>query len=141
MDERKLCLLISERMPRGDLFTGAKRWIHPESNAPWRISPEPFWLSRDEVEWFERLGDHPLQWGQYTPSFHLIFLIMSAMISSTSLMRLIIDSGILMGCLLMKGFHHLMSIPFPPTMCANKSQLLNLKRYTPRSSIRQTESA
>lgn len=58
MDERKLCLLINERMPRGGLFTGAKRWVHPKSNVPWRISPEPFWLSQDEVKWFERLGDH-----------------------------------------------------------------------------------
>ena len=53
--------MINERMPRGGLFTGAKEQIHPKSNAPWRIPPEPFRISQDELRWFERIGDHLLK--------------------------------------------------------------------------------
>jgi hypothetical protein len=47
-------------MPPGGLYTGDARPVHPESNAAWRISPEPFGITPKEYEWFEALGSHLL---------------------------------------------------------------------------------
>ena len=55
-----MCLFINSQIPKGGLFTGEKKEIHPDSNTPWRLSPEPFWLSKAELEWFEKLGSHLL---------------------------------------------------------------------------------
>lgn len=52
------CLRLNERLPAGGLFTSEQREVHPDSNASWRISPEPFWLASKEYEWFEALGAH-----------------------------------------------------------------------------------
>ena len=49
------CLEINERM-NDRLYTGERRETHPASNASWRISPEPYWLAPEELEWIERLG-------------------------------------------------------------------------------------
>ena len=61
MDDREKCLLINSLIPEGGLFTGEKREIHPESKASSRISPEPFWVLPEELEWFEELGTHLLR--------------------------------------------------------------------------------
>ena len=61
MDDKEKCLFINSLIPEGGLFTGEKREIHPESNASSRISPEPFWVLPDELEWFEELGTHLLR--------------------------------------------------------------------------------
>jgi hypothetical protein len=58
------CLLVNRRLIPGGLFTGEKRSVHPDSNAPWRISPEPFWITQAELEWFEALGHHLLAFYQ-----------------------------------------------------------------------------
>jgi hypothetical protein len=60
LDTKDKCLFINSQIPKGGLFTGEKRVIHPDSNTSWRLSPEPFWLSQAELEWFEKLGSHLL---------------------------------------------------------------------------------
>lgn len=60
MTPEQRCLFIDERTPEGGLFIGEKREVHPDSNAPWRISPEPFWISETQVEELETLGRHLL---------------------------------------------------------------------------------
>lgn len=51
-------------MPQGGLYTSAVEEVHPESRVPWRISPEPFWLTAEELQWFEDLGGHLLKYYQ-----------------------------------------------------------------------------
>lgn len=60
LDSDEKCLFINSQIPKGGLFTGEKNVIHSDSNIPWRLSPEPFWLSPTELEWFEKLGVHLL---------------------------------------------------------------------------------
>ncbi len=60
MDAKQKCLFINGEIPGSSLFSGAKRDVHPEWNASWRISPEPFWISAVERKWFEELGGHLL---------------------------------------------------------------------------------
>lgn len=60
IDAEERCRLINAQMLPGGLYTGEERPSHPESNAPWRISPEPFWITPAEYEWFEALGAHLL---------------------------------------------------------------------------------
>lgn len=55
-DPKTLCLQVNERAPAGGLFEGDRTRLHPDSNLSWRISPEPFWLTPDQVEFLERLG-------------------------------------------------------------------------------------
>jgi len=64
LDAKEKCLFINSQIPKGGLFTGEKKEIHSESNTPWRLSPEPFWLSQLELEWFEALGAHLLRFYQ-----------------------------------------------------------------------------
>jgi hypothetical protein len=61
MDARERCLLINDLMPRGGLYTEGQRPIHERSNAPWRISPEPFWMPRPVLDHIEALGRHLLK--------------------------------------------------------------------------------
>ncbi len=70
MDSSEKCLWINQTMPPGGLFTSTVEETHPDSHVPWRISPEPFWLSSDEVEWFEELGGHLLKFYQ---ACHLLY--------------------------------------------------------------------
>ena len=56
-DPRTLCLQINESSPSGGLFAGDRANLHPESNLPWRISPEPFWLSPEQYRYLEQLGN------------------------------------------------------------------------------------
>lgn len=51
-----LCLRINERSPVGGLFEGDRTNLHPDSNLPWRISPEPFWLSPEQYQYLLDLG-------------------------------------------------------------------------------------
>ena len=51
------CLHINEQSSR-DLYTGEQREVHPDSNVSWRISPEPYWITPEEHQWFEQLGHH-----------------------------------------------------------------------------------
>ncbi len=60
MDAKQKCLFINGEIPRAKLFSGEKRAVHPDCNATWRISPEPFWISQAELRWFEELGGHLL---------------------------------------------------------------------------------
>ena len=55
-DPREICLTLNERTPVGGLFEGDRDHLHPNSNLPWRISPEPFWLSADELHELRELG-------------------------------------------------------------------------------------
>ncbi len=61
MDAKQICLLINEEIPQQKLFSSVKRDVHPDCNTSWRISPEPFWISQHEFNWFEELGSHLLQ--------------------------------------------------------------------------------
>lgn len=60
MDTKTKCLFINDEIPKARLFSGEKRDVHPDCNTSWRISPEPFWVSAEEVRWFEELGGHLL---------------------------------------------------------------------------------
>ena len=53
---RQICLKLNEMTPKGGLFKGDRKNVHPESNLPWRISPEPFWLNVDQQKELEQLG-------------------------------------------------------------------------------------
>ena len=55
-DPRALCLRINENSPEGGLFQGDRTNLHPQSRLPWRISPEPFWLTPEQYDFLERLG-------------------------------------------------------------------------------------
>ncbi|CAA9241107.1 MAG: hypothetical protein AVDCRST_MAG77-1543 [uncultured Chloroflexi bacterium] len=50
------CRFINERLPERTLYSDAKRPIHPESRASWRLSPEPFWLSPLQHTYLVQLG-------------------------------------------------------------------------------------
>ena len=60
MDAKQKCLFINDEIPKAKLFESEKRDVHPDSNASWRISPEPFWVSEADLRWFEALGPHLL---------------------------------------------------------------------------------
>ena len=55
-DPKSLCLQINERAPAGGLFEGDRDKLHPDSRLPWRISPEPFWLTQAQYSFLEELG-------------------------------------------------------------------------------------
>ncbi|MGY8824066.1 MAG: hypothetical protein ACKVJG_09035 [Candidatus Latescibacterota bacterium] len=55
-DPREICLALNSRTPVGGLFEGDRDNLHPDSNLPWRISPEPFWLSQEQHEQLQVLG-------------------------------------------------------------------------------------
>ena len=56
VDPRTLCLHINSQSPEGGLFAGDRTQLHPDSRLPWRISPEPFWLSADQHHLLQQLG-------------------------------------------------------------------------------------
>lgn len=60
MDVKQICLFINDEIPKERLFSSEKRDVHPDCNTSWRISPEPFWISQEDLEWFEELGPHLL---------------------------------------------------------------------------------
>lgn len=55
-DPRTLCLYINDQSPDGGLFAGDRTNLHPDSRLPWRISPEPFWLSAEQLRFLQDLG-------------------------------------------------------------------------------------
>ena len=55
-DPKTLCLRINERSPQGGLFQGDRANVHPDSRLPWRISPEPFWLTAEQHQFLVDLG-------------------------------------------------------------------------------------
>ncbi len=55
-DPRELCLRINNSSPVGGLFEGDRSRLHPDSRLPWRISPEPFWITPEQHEFLLRLG-------------------------------------------------------------------------------------
>ena len=57
-DPRQICITLNEKTPKGGLFEGDRAHIHPQSNLPWRISPEPFWLSTEQKNELEELGNN-----------------------------------------------------------------------------------
>ena len=61
MNAEEKCLFINSQIPKGGLFTGEQKAVHPESNVTWRISPEPFWILQEHLDWLEELGPHLLQ--------------------------------------------------------------------------------
>ncbi len=58
---KAICLRINESSPRGGLFEGDRTKLHPDSRLPWRISPEPFWLTRGQHQFLESLGPQLLK--------------------------------------------------------------------------------
>ena len=65
-DPKELSLYINSHSPEGGLFEGDRTYLHPDSRLPWRISPEPFWLTNTQLRFFEDLG--PLLLRFYTAS-------------------------------------------------------------------------
>ncbi len=55
-DPREICRRINESAPVDFLFEGDRQRLHPDSRLPWRISPEPFWLTPDQHNVLVRLG-------------------------------------------------------------------------------------
>ncbi len=55
-DAAARCRQINERLPERSLYSDAKRPLHPDSRASWRLSPEPFWLSPVAATYLEVLG-------------------------------------------------------------------------------------
>lgn len=58
------CLWLNQQSEHSRLYTGERRETHQDANLPWRISPEPFWISQKELEWFEAFGYHLLAFYQ-----------------------------------------------------------------------------
>ncbi|HEU5316729.1 MAG TPA: hypothetical protein VFX49_11505 [Chloroflexota bacterium] len=56
LDAAARCRRINERLPERTLYSDAKRPLHPDSRASWRLSPEPFWLSPVAATYLEGLG-------------------------------------------------------------------------------------
>lgn len=56
IDPREICLQINARSPVGGLFEGDRSHLHSDSRLPWRISPEPFWISPQQLRYLEQLG-------------------------------------------------------------------------------------
>lgn len=56
MKAKERCIVINERLQGTGLFGGAKREVHSQQNATWRISPEPIWITHEDYEFFEALG-------------------------------------------------------------------------------------
>ena len=63
---RQICLKLNEMTPKGGLFKGDRKNVHPESNLPWRISPEPFWLDVDQQKELEQLVYRKVMHGKRT---------------------------------------------------------------------------
>ncbi len=61
---KRLCLQINAEIPNSGLYSSQQRHVHSESNAPWRISPTPFFVSDDDYSWLEVLGPHLLKFYQ-----------------------------------------------------------------------------
>ena len=55
-DPRAVCQRINASAPVDFLFEGDRSRLHPDSRLPWRISPEPFWLTPDQHDILLRLG-------------------------------------------------------------------------------------
>ena len=55
-DPREICRRINESAPVDFLFEGDRSRLHPDSRLPWRISPEPFWLTPEQHRFLLRLG-------------------------------------------------------------------------------------
>ena len=55
-DPREICRRINESSPVDFLFEGDRSRLHPDSRLPWRISPEPFWLTPEQHDVLLRLG-------------------------------------------------------------------------------------
>lgn len=53
---REVCLYVNDRSPVGGLFEGDRANLHPDSRLPWRISPEPFWLTPAQTRYLEEMG-------------------------------------------------------------------------------------
>ena len=56
LDPKALCLQINEQAPTSGLFDGDRTNLHQDSRLPWRISPEPFWLTPEQYHYLEALG-------------------------------------------------------------------------------------
>ena len=57
-DAKERSLRIDRMTPSGGLYTDVQRTVHPNSNSPWRVSPEPFWMPPRVIDHLERLGGH-----------------------------------------------------------------------------------
>ena len=47
---------INDHLPAGSLYSDAKRAVHPDSRASWRLSPEPFWITEEMGAFLTNLG-------------------------------------------------------------------------------------
>jgi len=58
---QEICAVIETSLVQSGLFTPSADTNGKDDENSWRISPEPFYLSWEEVEFFSRLGDRLLQ--------------------------------------------------------------------------------
>ena len=57
-DAKARSLHIDSMTPSGGLYTDVQRTVHPNSNSPWRVSPEPFWMPPRVIDHLKCLGVH-----------------------------------------------------------------------------------
>ena len=66
------CLQINAGLPTSGLYSSQQRHTHSESNAPWRISPTPFFISDDEIK-KNKIKTKPIEELYKKPQFGDVF--------------------------------------------------------------------
>jgi hypothetical protein len=69
-DPAARCRFINQRLPERTLYSDAKRAIHPDSRASWRLSPEPFWLTPAMHDFLQGLGQDLLAFSRALNSLY-----------------------------------------------------------------------
>ncbi len=62
---------LNSRLPAGSLYSDAKRAVHPDSRASWRLSPDAFWLPPEVGAFLEQLGEDILSLYRATNALYL----------------------------------------------------------------------
>lgn len=65
-DPVEICLEINERAAGHPLYQDARKGLAPGSNLAWRLSPEPFCISKETYFYLKGLGNHLLKFYEAT---------------------------------------------------------------------------
>lgn len=65
-DPVEICLEINERAAGHPLYQDARKGLAPGSNLAWRLSPEPFCISKETYLYLKGLGNHLLKFYEAT---------------------------------------------------------------------------
>lgn len=58
--KKGMCRLLRQKLVTEGMYADEKTGHPPQGNDVWRISPEPFWITEEESDFFARLGSHLL---------------------------------------------------------------------------------